>query len=401
MRRYRRRLDRLPRRPAALSAASGRTRRCRRRAPDVPQRPRHEPRLQSLDRRRARRLPQRSRYRQRAMATASPPPGARRLARTRGGRGPERRASSARSAGRRGDRARDEGRRLPQRQGPAAGRAPAGGPRGVLDEAVRRGLPGWYEEAVSEAGVATVGDPQVDMATCPRRAPRSPSRSRSGSCPRPSSATTTGVEVGRREPAVDPDEVQAELERLRESLASLETVSARRASGDFVVIDFPGTSTASRSRAARPAASCSSSDRAGWSRASRSSSRAPRRRRAQRGRHLPRRLPGEHLAGQDAVRGHGQGGQGEAPAGAGRRLRRRGRRLRLARRAARGDRGAHPPRPTSAPSSASSARPPWTRWWRGRDGDPPRAGALQGPRDVAPHLPSAAARASTRSSTWR
>ena len=33
-----------------------------------------------------------------------------------------------------------------------------------------------------------------------------------------------GIEVGRREPEVSPDEVQAELERLRESLASLETV---------------------------------------------------------------------------------------------------------------------------------------------------------------------------------
>ena len=32
------------------------------------------------------------------------------------------------------------------------------------------------------------------------------------------------MEVGRREPAADSDEVRAELERVRESLASLETV---------------------------------------------------------------------------------------------------------------------------------------------------------------------------------
>ena len=50
-----------------------------------------------------------------------------------------------------------------------------------------------------------------------------------------------GIEVGRREPEVSPDEVQAELERLRESLASLETVERPAAKGDFVVIDFVGS----------------------------------------------------------------------------------------------------------------------------------------------------------------
>ena len=37
------------------------------------------------------------------------------------------------------------------------------GREAVLDEAVRRGLPGWYEEAIHEAGIATVGDPQIDL----------------------------------------------------------------------------------------------------------------------------------------------------------------------------------------------------------------------------------------------
>jgi trigger factor len=50
-----------------------------------------------------------------------------------------------------------------------------------------------------------------------------------------------GLEVGRREPSVDPQEVQAELERLRESLASLETVDRSAGSGDFAVIDFAGS----------------------------------------------------------------------------------------------------------------------------------------------------------------
>jgi trigger factor len=50
-----------------------------------------------------------------------------------------------------------------------------------------------------------------------------------------------GLEVGRREATVDAQEVQAELERLRESLASLETVERPAGNGDFVVVDFAGS----------------------------------------------------------------------------------------------------------------------------------------------------------------
>jgi trigger factor len=49
-----------------------------------------------------------------------------------------------------------------------------------------------------------------------------------------------GVEVGRREPDVDKGQVDGELDRIRESLASLETVDRPAAKGDFVVIDFVG-----------------------------------------------------------------------------------------------------------------------------------------------------------------
>ncbi len=37
------------------------------------------------------------------------------------------------------------------------------GREAVLDEAVRRALPEWYEQAVSDAGVVAVGDPKVDV----------------------------------------------------------------------------------------------------------------------------------------------------------------------------------------------------------------------------------------------
>ena len=37
----------------------------------------------------------------------------------------------------------------------------------VLDQALRRALPAWYEEAVSDARVATVGCPKLDLADLP------------------------------------------------------------------------------------------------------------------------------------------------------------------------------------------------------------------------------------------
>src|SRR3954463_4508030 len=39
----------------------------------------------------------------------------------------------------------------------------------VLDEAVRKALPDWYEEAIGEAGVATVGEPALDMQELPEK----------------------------------------------------------------------------------------------------------------------------------------------------------------------------------------------------------------------------------------
>src|SRR5207249_10148766 len=50
-----------------------------------------------------------------------------------------------------------------------------------------------------------------------------------------------GLEAGRREPEVATEEVDAEVERLRESVASLETVDRSAGEGDFVVLDFTGT----------------------------------------------------------------------------------------------------------------------------------------------------------------
>jgi trigger factor len=114
------------------------------------------------------------------------------------------------------------------------------GREAVLDEAVRRGLPGWYEEALADAGIQTVGDPQVDLSDLPEKGAPLAFTIEVGVVPPAQLGEYRGIEVGRREPKVDDQEVQAELERMRESLASLETVEREAGEGDFVVVDYVG-----------------------------------------------------------------------------------------------------------------------------------------------------------------
>jgi trigger factor len=115
------------------------------------------------------------------------------------------------------------------------------GREAVLDEAVRRALPGWYEQALSDAGVATVGDPKVDLSELPPKG--TPLGFTVEVAVRPPAALGSyeGLEVGRREPQVEASEIDAEIDRLREKLASLETVDRPAQEGDHVVLDYDGT----------------------------------------------------------------------------------------------------------------------------------------------------------------
>ena len=115
------------------------------------------------------------------------------------------------------------------------------GREAVMDEAVRRGLPDWYEQALADAGIAAVGDPQLDLSDLPERGLPLSFTIEVGVVPPAKLGDYKGLEVGRREPSVDANEVQTELDRLRESLASLETVERAAQNGDFAVIDFTGS----------------------------------------------------------------------------------------------------------------------------------------------------------------
>jgi trigger factor len=110
----------------------------------------------------------------------------------------------------------------------------------VLDEALRTALGSWYVDAIDGAGIAPVGDPELDVGELPAEGQPLEFSIEIGVRPRAKLGTYKGLEVGRREPQVEDGAIDAELERLRDNVATLETVERPAESGDHVVIDYLG-----------------------------------------------------------------------------------------------------------------------------------------------------------------
>lgn len=115
------------------------------------------------------------------------------------------------------------------------------GREAVLDEALRGALGSWYVDAIAESGIAPVGEPDLDVAGLPTEGQPLSFSIEIGVRPAAQLGPYKGVEVGRREPAVDEESIDAELERLREQFATLATVERAAAEGDHVVIDYVGS----------------------------------------------------------------------------------------------------------------------------------------------------------------
>jgi trigger factor len=115
------------------------------------------------------------------------------------------------------------------------------GREAVLDEAVRDSLGGWYAAAIDAARIVPVGEPDLDLGDLP--SPGEPLRFSIEIGVRPTA--TLGeykeLEVGKREPEVSDEEIDAEIDRIRERSAKLDTVDRAAQRGDFVVMDFAGT----------------------------------------------------------------------------------------------------------------------------------------------------------------
>ena len=111
----------------------------------------------------------------------------------------------------------------------------------ILEEAVHGRLTSWYMNAVDESGIAPVGDPKVDLGDLPGEGKPLVFTFEVGVRPTAQLGAYRGIEVGKREPAVDAEAVDAEVEELRERFAHLHTVKRPAQSGDFLTIDFEGT----------------------------------------------------------------------------------------------------------------------------------------------------------------
>jgi trigger factor len=110
----------------------------------------------------------------------------------------------------------------------------------VLDEALRSALGGWYTDAIDGAGIAPVGEPELDVGQLPQEGEALSFSIEVGVRPPAALGQYKGLEVGRREPAVEDEQIDEEVERLREQLARLETVDRPAGQGDHMVVDYTG-----------------------------------------------------------------------------------------------------------------------------------------------------------------
>ena len=115
------------------------------------------------------------------------------------------------------------------------------GREAVLDEALRGALGGWYIDAIEEAGIAPVGEPDLDVGDMPSEGQPLSFSIEIGVRPGAELGQYQGVEVGRREPVVEKSAIEEQLERLREQFATLETVDRPAQEGDQIVVDYVGS----------------------------------------------------------------------------------------------------------------------------------------------------------------
>jgi trigger factor len=114
------------------------------------------------------------------------------------------------------------------------------GREAVLDEAVRDGLPSWYADAIRASEIVPVGDPKLDLGGLPEQGAALEFSIEIGVLPTAELGDYKGLEVGRREPEVAAEQIEQEIEAMREQLARLETVERPAEEGDFVVVDYVG-----------------------------------------------------------------------------------------------------------------------------------------------------------------
>jgi trigger factor len=115
------------------------------------------------------------------------------------------------------------------------------GREAVVEETLRAALPDWYERALLASGVNPVGDPKLDVPSMPDAGEPLAFSIEVAVRPEAQLGDYKGLEVGRAEPEVPEEAVDAELERLREGFGSLKPVEREAGDGDYLLIDYKAT----------------------------------------------------------------------------------------------------------------------------------------------------------------
>jgi trigger factor len=115
------------------------------------------------------------------------------------------------------------------------------GREAVVEEALRDHLTGWYSRAVAVAGIDPVARPTLDWNDEPVEGAPFSFTAEVEVKPVPVVKAHKGLEGVRIPVEVPADAVDAEIERLRLTVAELRTVERGAQPGDFLVIDYAGT----------------------------------------------------------------------------------------------------------------------------------------------------------------
>ncbi|MGB7587343.1 MAG: trigger factor [Solirubrobacterales bacterium] len=111
----------------------------------------------------------------------------------------------------------------------------------VLEDAIREGLPEWYEKALLSSAISPIGDPSIKIVSTPDNQGEPLAFSfEVWVRPKASLGDYKGLEVARAEPEPPDDVIDREIGRVRESFARLEPVDRAAADGDVLVVDFEG-----------------------------------------------------------------------------------------------------------------------------------------------------------------
>jgi trigger factor len=110
----------------------------------------------------------------------------------------------------------------------------------IVQEMLKAALGSWYSEAVAEAGLQPIDDPELDLEEVPEEGQLT-FQATVQVRPKATLGAYAGLEVGKAEAKVPEGAVDAQLEVLRERAARLTPAERPAAEGDFLVIDFDGS----------------------------------------------------------------------------------------------------------------------------------------------------------------